>query len=52
LGGKNKDSHLKFEIKFKGRDVDTVLNLSMIRKAQPSSVAAIIDWSPLQTLLN
>ena len=27
LGGKNKDSDLKFEIKFNGRDVNAVLNL-------------------------
>jgi len=26
-GGKNKDYHLKFEIKFKGDDVNAVLNL-------------------------
>jgi len=27
LGGKNKDYHLKFEIKFKADDVNAVLNL-------------------------
>ena len=27
LGGKNKDSHLKFEIKFKVDEVNAVLNL-------------------------